>query len=1286
MNFIFNDFKRRFLNGEVPAEDTWTFIPVSDDFKNTFETGDYKLEQYRTLYDFKDVSDLSSSNKITFDFIDAPTASNGKGKLKFVDVNNVNFKLRGTGLLEGKKVTHIWSKVIDDESFNVKPMYITENNYEDFLGFYSNTVADNQYIDLYVKKGFYFIRSKEELEWFAERSKTNSTIIGVIGDNIEGVIDKPIGPDDTNPFNGILDGNYFSLDITIQAKNSDNGIVGVLGPQGVIRNVKLIHTDKNKDKNSIECELPISLKYIKQNGRDINCGLLVGRNYGYIENIDASELKTFNLYGFVPSVYSVTNKSDKYYWYEDLNFVRSKYDDQNENYYFCNSFCINSPGNICPYVGYFAEGKFADDAAAVCLDTNSPNFTGSTITSRNSYFMNLHVQTGDFKAFDISADSNGFEYNPLGLYLYNDKTNNNILTATFISDSSLANADYYVKSPLYYGLDFKGYWTTRNIGPQVGEGINASKSIICYNANLIKDVWKENVSSISEPSYEMTRCSMRMHPQARAAYNIGTIIGANYGTAIKIDVSAVVKNTSNFVGFIGGLAGKQSEGYIDLVNVSIDNQFNYELGNNPASGGVVYYKQTPILPPITNILLNKINFDTEEDKLAVIQKYFSAWYDNGAIQDDSPVNTAQTITNDVITYQLKPIFVVGGLFGRYIPSYNVDKNALVSSGCFVNNTNVIYHDNYADPTGRGIIKSKENSFGALVGKVDYDVKTNTVLYTPSLYCYNSNFYCKEYTGEPFTVYPTTSIGTSAYPIMEEIGYNIYRCASAVVPNKFVGIYELKNNILDSVVYNAYNEGPTGDSQRKLSAYKIFDICDYPIDLASHEGGILQTHNFTNWMQNGITAVGQYNSIYYPMYYQSPLYPENPVGYDHWHQFFNYPNISHPSTSGIAYNDPAGWNKRNMASKLIFFSGCNSNVCNYIQVYDDYLNTWNQNKIPKIYNVFDKATDAYAISRWWTYYNTNSQGACVNSPIQSSADACWDNNVGGNYTAYSGWFALGFNQHNINAYLLQGIQNTFDGYTTVDFNANSQIQYWYDLSGGIADRFNRLNNEMCENPATIPNYFKPNEVNCLQYLTNTATNEQELYYLTNRVYRKNISIMYNYNLHYDVINTFNMPNKVSTFFVRNNDDTYFYYSYDNKLGVTNAIKTNYNTLENAFAFKEKVKYDSILNCMGYFSYVPEYENDNETTEMKSYRIELGEYYTPIQIRTKLSNYTGEGIPTFETTSISSKNNFAGLLVVDSSGRNVMYYDNENASQLTGNSVYFPCYIYPERKEKLLLEIK
>ena len=72
------------------------------------------------------------------------------------------------------------------------------------------------------------------------------------------------------------------------------------------------------------------------------------------------------------------------------------------------------------------------------------------------------------------------------------------------------------------------------------------------------------------------------------------------------------------------------------------------------------------------------------------------------------------------------------------------------------------------------------------------------------------------------------------------------------------------------------------------------------------------------------------------------------------------------------------------------------------------------------------------------------------------------------------------------------------------------------------------------------------------------------------------------------------------------------------------------------------------------------------------ITIGQYFTPAEIRTNIetSPYTDDnGYKYFTTTSVSSDENFGGLLVVDSSGRNVMFMDNETNMPITGNSVAF-----------------
>ena len=1283
MNFVFNDFKRRFLNGEVPSADTWTYIPVSDKFKSDFEFKDYKLEQYRTMYDFKLVSDNLYGGK-SFN-IEGTVEDTGTGKAKYVSVNE-DLKVKGTSFLEGKKLQHEWTKVKDDKSFTHKPMFITTENFASFKQYYANSIKNNPKIEEYLKSGFYFIRSKDELEWFAERSNTNSTIIGVIGDNIVGTIDTPIGVDEKNPFNGILDGNYFTLDISLQAKNTDNGIVGVLGPYGIVRNFKLIHNDTSK--NSIECQVPITLKYIKKDGRDINCGLLVGRNYGMVENIDASQLNSFTLYGFVPSVYSVTNKSDSYKWNETVNIVRSKYDDRNDNYYFSNSFCINSPGNICPYVGYFAEGKFADDAAAVCIDTSADYFDYYThkgyLKNKNEYFINLHNTNAD-GGIDITGNSTGFEYNPLGLYKYNDNDD----TLEFISTSDLKNVNYYIMNPLYYGLDSNGHWTTRNIGPRRGDTALTSgdailpKSILCYNANLIKETYGSEISAISEPSYEMTRCSMRMHPQARAAYNVGVIIGANFGSAQNINVSATIRNTSNFVGFIGGLAGKQAEGYIFNANIAINNQFVYEFDDHPELGGVVYYKQTPILPESTKILLNKLTGIAETAKKEVETQYFSTWYDSGLISDN-PVNTAQTVTNDVISYKLKPIFVVGGLFGRYIPTYSVDihrtLDGTVFTGCIVNGVRVVYDDNYCSLDSTAT-KNIENAFGVMIGKVDYESQTNTISYDTSLQCYNSVFSAVNFVGEPFKVYENSYDDEVGFtPIIVNNGDT-----SAVLENdiakKFVGIFELKYNVLNSVVYNAYNDSSNSSkSPQKLTAYSLFDMCDYPIDLKSHEGGILQTHILSNFVSGYMPGIGKNGEEYNTMEYEDTV-TSNP-NYDHWHQYFMSPTINLgalPANYGSPDAAP-GINKRNMAIRLINMTNCRSNISDYIQLYDDYVSNYNLNKIPFSANSLSSQEQIYAIGKWWSYYRTNNDKMCNSDYSEISDNIKWDDTKA-NFDEYKLYFAPGLDTYNINQYLENGIQNTFDGYTTVQFNANSDLQQWYNNNtvSGIQDNFLNLNDEDCIDggPGVNSNVrFKATEVNCLIYKTNEE-NVQHLTFNTYRLYKKNILSVRSTNLTSQPLTTMEF-NKLD-WIERPEDDFYFYYDYENEEGPENQITNRFVPLSDAFAFTNEVKYDVVTNeNTGVLGYFTNKENDNDN------KIQIGEYYTPEEIRANITKNELQGHPVFVTSSVSSKNNFAGILVVDSSGRNVMYYDNDNPTQLTGNSVYYPCPIYTTKK--LLLEIQ
>lgn len=364
---VFNSFKQRFLEGEVPKDDTWTFLPVNKTFNNTFvrTQDEFKLEQFRSLDDF-------------FDH---------------------NYDAMNNSYFEGIRTDYDWYKP-EDTSGTSKPMFITSgvfdkdgnqlsaSNWEDFqkTDFYKD-VSGNKDIESYLASGgFYYLLKKDEIRWFADRVNSgNNRIIGVFGDGVDGVIRGQIGKSEDYPFQGVLDGNGHALeDVTVVCDGDDNGMVGILGSEGTVKNFKIVNGPdflNDPDRVSLKCEKQIDINHIKKDGRDINAGILVGRNYGRVININAHELGQFRFSGFVPQVYSVTNKSDSY---NDFSTVRSKFD-EGENMYFLNSWCINSPGNCCPYVGYFAEGLFAQSARGYVNVTHDDGTTARRIECIESY-------------------------------------------------------------------------------------------------------------------------------------------------------------------------------------------------------------------------------------------------------------------------------------------------------------------------------------------------------------------------------------------------------------------------------------------------------------------------------------------------------------------------------------------------------------------------------------------------------------------------------------------------------------------------------------------------------------------------------------------------------------------------------------------------------------------------------------------------------------------------------------------------------------------------------------
>lgn len=1305
-SFIFDNFKKRFLTGGVPKSDSWHFIPVNDTFKTLYEHDDVKLYHYRNINDF------TQANSAVFNFNLTPEAKQFNNELtekysvkglKGISLDDKKCwqpdAIYGTGVLAGNKVYRTWSKVTDDNDLSNKPMYIKGKNVNRFYSVYGKNVTDNTAISSYIESGgFYYIRSKDELTWFANRANTgNNKIIGVLGDNIEGVINgDPIGKDEANPYQGILDGNGFTLkNISVECNNVDNGLVGVLGKYGTVRNFNI---DNSNSVDTLVCKKPINLRHIKEDARDINAGILVGRNYGKIENINALNMKYFKFNGFVPEVYSVTNKSDDYTWTDGK--IRKKFDTSNSNYYLMNSFCVNSPGNICPYIGYFAEGYYGEDhfAAGRLLFAASGNRAIPVIPSYDTVMGSNNVWNTQIP---ISMDCkiwNRAGHNPIqcdsdvltafNYYILNDATIVDdlnvettdwhsyvlgnifgVLTASqpivksaisVKSDKTIFNmASKMAKLPVYYGLDNKGYYTC---GLIADANRNVSSTNLCYNTNLIQDTLglqpTDDFSDVICPS-AYVQTSLRMNPIARAAYNIGIIAGANYGTISNVAIKVTAQNTSNFVGFYGTIAGKQANGYINMVNVDVDNQFIWDGEDNSYN---VTYKNTPILPQTIKNQFSVVKL-SNQDVIANsnLDYYFSAFYDT-----DETVNTATDITDDCVTYRLRPIIVAGGLFGRYIPTINMEvkpgQNYVSNEGCYINGATVIYSDNYEatnwiNSAYVGNYKRLESTMGIIAGKCDagtqsYGVNEDQIMGTNKMFVYNSIFSAVTPTGPVYSALPTSGIltyyGTEASAKKTNASGLSY-CADAnnklIQTNcyrRYIGIYELKQNAMETMCVGIDTTGSlvSANEMKTGKDTGLLYTSDYPFRILattsrSEQGSFYVNHNFSNLVTPGNEGNG-----------------------------------------GVTLK--TGFNKRNIAANLLHLESCRTNISPVVALYDDYVNTWNNVALITPGTTGTTATGYNPTGRNWSCNSNYYTKKAWTSPaiVGSNVTANYISDVYKNASTYT----RNLNQQaNIDFMEVQAIQNTFDGYTfirnygaygTTNFDANGKPRLRSRYEGWF-DGLNRYNN---------PRIY---EKNIMVWSTN------QLCPVNYGDYDSQQISGYNFSNTNDIVGvpwlTASTPTDSmavtdsvlinKTMFNRSRIDDYFYYTYTDS-SAKHYSNITPNKLTDSLVQNETVNFGVFDDKMGYYKPV---EEDRIKYNYSYYGV--GEDLVPTEIRNRLN---AEG--TFVTTSISSNQNFGGLLVIDSSGNNVMFLDNTNQAPLTGNSISYPTRLADNGKELLMLEVE
>ena len=562
-SFVFNSFKERFINGEVPEYDTWTLWPVNKAF-----TADYEpvIDRFRTLNDFISYNKQSvpeswfvnySTNLqgMTYYYTKMSDADNAE-EPEYITQESWNQFIKNN---EGNE--HLGYMFFNPESQWFRPYDI---KWEKVLDEYGQLIE----VSSYIPRGFYFVRTKEELKWCAEKVNGNTydnAINIVLGDNI-GImtqsaddnltnIDFSVGSNPAQPYEGIFYGNgYKFTNINLKCKNDVNGIIGYLGTSGIISTVDIV---KN---NRVECHKQINIQHLIDNGTDVAAGFLCGKNNGRIEYVRVLDKMTFS--NFVPKIYNIHNKTDK----------TSENNAENEAYHFYPDYmCYNSMGNIIPYVGYFNEGVFATYSGYSKPDNTYYTYWNTTFYNQNPEVTKLYqggTRGVNYGNTNIISPMEWYYWVPI-TDGYTRTNADGTAEHAFIMH---ATPEHNRKNVLWYDSNII-MKTKQTTVPDTSGFSVVSDGLVYLNEAYsgIPNALSSDAMFTSNIEYaHYFDKSLKLSQQNRVAYYVSPIVGINNGKIEHVREECDMNMSGSFVGFMGGLAGKQNYGiiYDTIVNVS----------------------------------------------------------------------------------------------------------------------------------------------------------------------------------------------------------------------------------------------------------------------------------------------------------------------------------------------------------------------------------------------------------------------------------------------------------------------------------------------------------------------------------------------------------------------------------------------------------------------------------------------------------------------------------------------------------------------------------------------
>ena len=503
-SFIFNEFKKRFLKGEVENNGTkWFFQPVKKEFIENLTGENIKPEQFKNADSIREF------------------------------LNNAKPNGYGNSMSNLYKIEYAYSKLVEAKYSN-KPAYITPENFHEFSNAYPK--ESNLYGLFSTWGGFYYVKTKEELKWCANRvngdnddgercDNFNNHINIVLGDDIgeantQTKIDFVIGRYPDRPFEGLLFGNgYVFQNLKFTVVQDVGGIVGYLGHSGKISDVNIFGNME------VECTKKINLTHIKNQATDILFGAVCAANKGTIENsrysgmakLQQNTIPKVTFKGFVPQVYLVQNKTEN---------LSEPVTDSKDNEFYPNYMCINSPGNIIPYVGYFNEGVIMASSARKD-DGGGDSFWLEGVDNKNTDWTGTLLLGDDNKNDDgTGAGPNG--YGNAFVFDYNNVKE----TAKALGFDSVREDKF-------------GYLTLDKFHDDLRKTHQIRHTRRCN--------W------VNQP--------VKLHQFARVAYYVSPFCGWNKGNILNCESKAKAIFEGTFVGFCGGLVGKSAGGKINGCNV-----------------------------------------------------------------------------------------------------------------------------------------------------------------------------------------------------------------------------------------------------------------------------------------------------------------------------------------------------------------------------------------------------------------------------------------------------------------------------------------------------------------------------------------------------------------------------------------------------------------------------------------------------------------------------------------------------------------------------------------------